>query len=226
MADTTTTNYGWTKPEPGASTDTWATKLNANFDDIDTELKAVSDSVGAAVASIVIHSLTASSGTFTPDADHLFAIVEAVGGGGGGSNNTSDGSNGSNTTFSTLTAGGGGGASSGEVEFPGSGGTASGGDLNLPGSPGHITTGEGANGGASFFGGAGKGGGTIVAAATNSGSGGGGKTNGYGGGAGGYVRKVMTIASPTGYVVGAGGNGASGAGDGAAGRIVITEYLK
>ena len=41
MADTLTANYGWVKPEVGASKDTWGVKINDNLDAVDTKVKEV-----------------------------------------------------------------------------------------------------------------------------------------------------------------------------------------
>jgi hypothetical protein len=45
MADTA--NYGWTKPVNTGSDNTWGTILNTALDDIDADLKAVSDALAA-----------------------------------------------------------------------------------------------------------------------------------------------------------------------------------
>lgn len=41
MPDSTTTNRGYTKPEDGASADTWGVKLNNDLDDIDSDVHAL-----------------------------------------------------------------------------------------------------------------------------------------------------------------------------------------
>ena len=66
MADTTTPNYGLTKPEVGASEDTWGTKINTNLNLIDTQMK-VSDDRSAANATTANAALPKAGGELTGD---------------------------------------------------------------------------------------------------------------------------------------------------------------
>lgn len=49
MAETNTTNYGWVKPENGASSDTWGIRWNENADAMDGDLKSVEDKADASL---------------------------------------------------------------------------------------------------------------------------------------------------------------------------------
>ena len=64
MADSTTTNYGLTKPEVGASEDTWGAKVNTDMDLIDTQMKASANAIVATVA-VANAALSRAGGAMT-----------------------------------------------------------------------------------------------------------------------------------------------------------------
>lgn len=78
MPDTVTANYEFVKPDPGGSDNTWAGKLNANFDDIDATIKALSNTVatklnasGYTAADVLAKLLTVDGSGSGIDADKL-----------------------------------------------------------------------------------------------------------------------------------------------------------
>jgi len=93
MAETTTVNFGWTKPDPGASANTWGVTLNATTDKIDAVAWA-NKQAGMPIGSIVMfggatapanwlvcdgRSLPTTGGTY----DALFAVFGYAHGGAG-----------------------------------------------------------------------------------------------------------------------------------------------
>ena len=64
MADGAPLNYGWVKPEPGASDDVWGSKINDDLDAIDAKVKTI-ETAAASIADAPITNWDYARGSWS-----------------------------------------------------------------------------------------------------------------------------------------------------------------